>query len=187
MTTGAVSPSARRALLVNVADVRRRNGSRKPVAGVVPLEGISVGDARIPEGAEATVAVELESVPEGGLVATGTVRAPWVGTCRRCLGEAHGEAVADVREVFRERPTSDDEWGFDGEQVDLAPVARELLALELPLAPLCRDDCAGLCPACGADRNTVDCGHDTAPTDPRWGALAELREQLAVDRDPTDR
>ncbi len=150
MTTGAVSPSARRALLVNVADVRRRNGSRKPVAGVVPLEGISVGDARISEGAEATVAVELESVPEGGLVATGTVRAPWVGTCRRCL-------------------------------------ARELLALELPMAPLCRDDCAGLCPACGADRNTVDCGHDTTPTDPRWGALTELREQLAVDRDPTDR
>lgn len=170
--------AARRALLVNVADIRRRLGNRKTVEGVVPIEGIAVSDAHIPDGAESTIRVELESVSDGGVVATGQVSAPWEGTCRRCLGPASGMVVASVREVFREQPISDDEFRFDGERIDLAPVARELLALELPLAPLCREDCAGLCPMCGADLNTTDCGHDSTPTDPRWGALADLKLDL---------
>jgi uncharacterized protein len=174
-----VGPAARRALLVNVADVRRRLGNRKSVEGVVPIEGIAVSDAYIPDGAEATIRVELESVPEGGVVATGHVSAPWEGTCRRCLGPAAGTVVADVREVFREHPLSDDEFRFDGERIDLAPVSRELLALELPLAPLCREDCAGLCPTCGSDLNVTDCGHDSTPTDPRWGPLADLKIDLS--------
>jgi uncharacterized protein len=46
--------------------------------------------------------------------------------------------------------------------------------LELPMAPLCRDDCAGLCPQCGANRNEGDCGC-VAPRDPRWANLDVLR------------
>jgi uncharacterized protein len=55
---------------------------------------------------------------------------------------------------------------------------REAVLLDLPLAPLCRPDCAGLCPECGADLNAGDCGHRPNATDPRWTALDDLRERL---------
>jgi uncharacterized protein len=51
---------------------------------------------------------------------------------------------------------------------------RDAIVLELPMAPLCRDDCRGLCPQCGADRNEADCGC-VAPADPRWANLDVLR------------
>jgi uncharacterized protein len=55
-------------------------------------------------------------------------------------------------------------------------MARDALVLGFPAFPLHSPDCAGLCPVCGADRNSVDCGHGGADTiDPRWAALASLR------------
>ena len=59
--------------------------------------------------------------------------------------------------------------------IDLEPVAREAVLLELPLAPLCREDCAGLCPECGAVLDEVRCGHGIDAADPRWSALDDLR------------
>jgi uncharacterized protein len=47
----------------------------------------------------------------------------------------------------------------DGRKLDLGEAAREVLLLELPMAPYCRDDCRGLCPVCGADRNVETCSH----------------------------
>ena len=47
----------------------------------------------------------------------------------------------------------------DGRKLELGEAAREVLLLELPMAPLCRDDCRGLCPVCGADRNVEACPH----------------------------
>ena len=58
--------------------------------------------------------------------------------------------------------------------VDLAPMAHEAILSELPLAPLCRDDCLGLCSFCGNDRNTEPC-RCVAPRDPRWASLDVLR------------
>ncbi len=51
---------------------------------------------------------------------------------------------------------------------------RDALLLDLPVAPLCRDDCAGLCPSCGIDRNQSTCDCDMTIPDPRWDALREL-------------
>ena len=53
-------------------------------------------------------------------------------------------------------------------------LANTLRLLNLPAAPLCRDDCAGLCPVCGIDRNAAECDCDLNPPDPRWDALRAL-------------
>jgi uncharacterized protein len=88
---------------------------------------------------------------------------------------------AEVRELYRPRngAVGDDEdedtYPLTGEQLDLAPLVRDALLLSLPLAPLCRPDCAGLCPVCGAELAEGPCGCDTTPTDPRWSALDDLR------------
>lgn len=168
-----------RLLTVNVAELlarpgrRRRLQRRAPVAEVAP-EGLAVLDAVITPAAEARVDVELESLTDG-LVATGRVEAPWTAHCRRCLVAVSGVASSEVRELFRGNAGPDDDaFPLAGEQVDLAPMVREALLLELPLAPLCRADCAGLCTECGADRNQGDCGCATPVSDPRWAALDAL-------------
>jgi uncharacterized protein len=165
------------ALLVNVADLLRRPASRKEVHVQVPSEGFTVVDSSVPAGAPVDVDLELESLTDG-IVVTGHVRAPWEASCRRCLGPAAGTLDVDVQELYQPHPESDDAFPLDGDLLDLEPVVREALLLELPLAPLCRPDCAGLCPECGADRNVTDCGHRPQPTDLRWGALDELRDRL---------
>lgn len=73
------------------------------------------------------------------------------------------EVAADDLDVFP----------FDGERVDLEPLLREQFVLAVPYAPLCREDCKGLCPQCGIDRNTGTCSCQK-PIDPRFAGLAAL-------------
>lgn len=68
---------------------------------------------------------------------------------------------------------------FSGEEIDLAPLFREMVILAIPMKVLCKPDCKGLCPVCGADRNEETCGHgeETEPGDPRWAGLRELMKR----------
>ena len=97
---------------------------------------------------------------------------------RRCAEPVSGELHIAVRERFADDPlagSSDEElYPINDDTIDLAPLVRDAVVLELPMAPLCRDDCAGLCPQCGANRNEGDCGC-VAPRDPRWANLDVLR------------
>jgi DUF177 domain-containing protein len=63
---------------------------------------------------------------------------------------------------------------FDGEVIDVDELVNEEILLAVPDHVLCQDDCKGICPRCGADRNSVDCGCETAEVDPRWAGLKEL-------------
>ena len=65
---------------------------------------------------------------------------------------------------------------FDGETIDLDELVREQALLAIPTRALCAEDCKGLCPTCGADRNAEDCACQTSQTDPRWAALENLRK-----------
>jgi uncharacterized protein len=115
----------------------------------------------------------LDSVP-GAVVVSGTVTAPWRGPCRRCLADADGTVRIDVREVFEDEPDPEQTYLLEGDRLDLEPLARDAVLLELPLAPLCREECAGICPTCGADRNVAPCQCSATPPDPRWAALDAL-------------
>ena len=63
---------------------------------------------------------------------------------------------------------------FDGEAIDLDELVKEELLLAVPDHVLCNQNCKGLCPTCGADRNSADCGCDSREVDPRWAGLKEL-------------
>lgn len=65
---------------------------------------------------------------------------------------------------------------YEGGSVDLDELVREQILLALPTRRLCRDECKGLCPACGADLNAEHCGCERAEVDPRWSALADLKK-----------
>ena len=99
------------------------------------------------------------------------------GPCMRCLDEADHSATVDAREV--DQPGGGEEMSspyLDADELDLHGWARDALALALPTQILCRDDCLGLCPVCGANLNDAgpDHAHEPEP-DPRWAKLGELR------------
>ena len=99
------------------------------------------------------------------------------GPCMRCLEPARPGVSVDAREV--DQPGDVDELRspyVDDDVLDLHAWARDALALALPVQLLCREECAGLCPVCGADLNVVgpEHAHERA-LDPRWAKLGEIR------------
>jgi uncharacterized protein len=94
--------------------------------------------------------------------------------------------VAEVREIFEPRPTEGETYPLEGEEIDLEPLVRDALLLDLPLAPLCRPDCPGPAgPGDEADDSSTaapegegdgtDDDAPAAPVDPRWAVLSQLR------------
>jgi uncharacterized protein len=83
------------------------------------------------------------------------------------------ETPGEEREIGR--PDLDVSY-FDGQTLDVSPIAEERVQLSLPMKPLCREDCAGLCPVCGGDRNLARCACRDETIDPRWNALRELQK-----------
>lgn len=129
----------------------------------------------------------LESV-SGGVLVRGTISADARSTCARCLAATPRRWEVDVLELHRTVSGSEDEFDDgDGEdldyelvdgdaQLELDGMVRDALVVGQPVRVLCRPDCAGLCPTCGADRNAGPCDHgDERAVDPRWEALRGLR------------
>ena len=169
---------------VSVARLRRSGQSEHVVrrgevvlAGPLEESGIDAGRSVVPAGAEVECDVTLTPF-EGGIEVVGTVTAPWDGICRRCAEPVSGELHIRVHERYADRKVAagaeEEIYPIDDDVIDLAPLVRDSVVLELPAAPLCREDCAGLCPQCGANLNEGACGC-VAPRDPRWANLDVLR------------
>jgi uncharacterized protein len=174
------------ALAVDVRELLQKPGAHKHVVVRGPLEHLATPVAWVPPDRPVSVDAEIESVVEGLLV-TGRVGATLVVRCVRCLGELDLALEVGVRELFAPRPGGGEDEGYavlPDDRLPLDTMARDALVLDFPAFPLCRADCAGLCPVCGADRNTTGCGHGGRDyLDPRWAGLAGLRASLQEDDD----
>ena len=127
-----------------------------------------------PEQVDATL--DVSRMTHGGYALRLRFEAGLTGPCMRCLEDAAPSFEVDAREI--DQPGGGDELSspyVDGEELDVASWARDAYALTLPAQLLCREDCAGLCPECGANLNELaGHAHESAP-DPRWAKLRELR------------
>jgi len=140
------------------------------------------------EASELTGEVKVTRLSEGVLV-QGDVEANVHMLCSRCLDEITVPVDARLEEQFE--PTVDVETGkaiakvqsdeddmsfmIDSNHLmDLTEPVRQALLVALPMRPLCREDCKGLCVVCGANLNNVDCGHRQEEADNRWDALRAL-------------
>ena len=151
--------------------------------------GWGAGLARVPEGSDVDLDLRLESVVEGVLV-SGTAGARVDAECARCLEPVTWEEHADIQELFvyppqdarghRVEVEDDSEEDappvIEDDLIDLEPTVRDAVVLRLPIAPLCRDDCPGLCSECGA-LLAQDPGHGHEVHDPRWAALGALLDE----------
>ncbi|MGA8297352.1 MAG: YceD family protein [Acidimicrobiales bacterium] len=147
-----------RGLVAPVAALRKVPGSRLPVEATLPADGYFVSGSRVEDRTPVKVDLALDSAHEG-IVVSGTVRAQWVGECRRCLEEARGDLVVEVRELCVEGAVDDTTYPIRNDEIDLGEIVHDACILDLPLAPLCREDCRGLCPECGANWNLETCPH----------------------------
>ena len=164
---------------MNVADLRRRLGQRQqePIEVVLaPMSVLSSRSTEVPVTGEVTV----ESI-ERGVAVYGSITFGWEGDCRRCLEETGGSLTVDIDEIFQvNAPEDSDIIDFDGDQIDLVPVVRDAVGLSLPLAPLCREDCAGPDPdryptlAHDTDTRERDADGNLVDGDPRWAGLSGL-------------
>ncbi|RLE22494.1 MAG: hypothetical protein DRJ50_07580 [Actinobacteria bacterium] len=160
-----------RPLRVNAVELLRQPGAIQDLVYAVEPEPLGVVHDRLC--GDIRVDLKLE-VLNDGIRVTGTVRAPLATGCRRCLADVSGTAVASITEVYQREPTDTDAFLLDSNQLDLAPTVREAILLELDVERVCRNDCAGLCPVCGIDRNDSVCSCDSTVTDDRWSALDGL-------------
>jgi uncharacterized protein len=174
-------------MVVDTRPLGRRPGSardlRRTVLAPTGLDRDVVG---VPEGAPIELDLRLESVTEGVLV-TGTVTAPVGGECARCLDPVTGTETVELCELYAYPDSSTDETTDEDEVprlvadlIDLAPAVRDAVMLALPVAPLCRPDCPGLCAECGARLADLTGRHTHETLDPRWSVLADRADAADV-------
>lgn len=166
-------------LAVNVRELMRAPAAHRHVRLEPTLDDVRTPVAAVDPGVPAVVDVDIENVVDGLLV-TGQVTATVRAECVRCLTGVTEHVTVPVQELFARSPgdeDADDEPGYavlDGDTLPLDTMVRDALVLAFPAQPRCKEDCAGLCPVCGADQNLTTCDHDAA-ADPRWLPLARLR------------
>jgi uncharacterized protein len=164
----------------NLRTLKLRSGEQFQDAKEIRLEPLELGGQRylpVPETVPAQLTITRAS--------TGTVfelgfHVRLHGPCFRCLDDAVLDLPISAREYQATAP-EDDEMRtpyLEDDRLDLSAWARDALALELPDKILCRADCAGLCPVCGKNLNAEPHEHEVDESDPRWSALAELRDRL---------
>lgn len=165
-------------------DLRRlkiRSGEQFREDREVALEALELGGqtySPIPARPRADLRVTRTS---SGLLFEIDFEARLVGPCFRCLAEACVAASIHGREYHATSAAETEELQTPyvaDDRLDLSAWARDSIVLALPDKILCRADCAGLCPTCGTDLNAEPHEHREERGDPRWAALADLRDRL---------
>lgn len=188
-----------KSLRVSVREPGRRTGHSKHLDFLAPApEGMGIPVIGVPTGANIELSIDLQAVGEGILV-TGSAVMPVSGECSRCLEQIEYDDDVDITALFAYPPTDsrgrvieqDDDsadadeqlWVEADDHIDLEGPLRDAVVLGLPLAPLCEEDCPGLCQQCGASlRQEPDHSHEAL--DPRWQGLATLLPPEDADSQP---
>jgi uncharacterized protein len=175
--------------VIDTRTLGRRPGSMRKDSYTVPAPAdLGVEMVGVPEGTEIELDLMLEAVMEGVLV-SGTARAPLSGECARCLEPLTSSIEVEFQELYVYSDTrsgesaGEDERRLEGDLIDLEPVVRDAMVLALPLSPLCRDDCPGLCTDCGVRLADAGPDHHHDAVDPRWAALQGMLDQRQEDQE----
>jgi uncharacterized protein len=197
----------RGALVFDTRLLGRQAGSALTQKRTVPApDNLRLELIGVPVGADVALEVRFEAVSEG-VLATGVATVPLAGECARCLAPLTSSVTASFQELYLyadgrhdkhekydkhdrhdkhdEHEEQDDEERYlSGDLLDLEPAFRDAVVLALPMSPLCREDCPGLCAECGVPLADAGPGHQhDEAVDPRWAALKQLDDQATDQMD----
>lgn len=164
-------------ITVDLSDKLENPGDSYPLSGHIDVDGYGVGEKGLGLPRGASYDVVFTNAGDGILV-TGIVRADVAGQCDRCLEPASFEVSGEIEEYYLfEEPDDPESYedGFDlvgpDRIIDLGEAISDAMVMDTPFVVLCRPDCKGLCPVCGANLNDGECG------------CAEAAEEAWVDSD----
>jgi len=115
-----------------------------------------------------------------GLIVQADFSAETTLECVRCLNDFNHQLDWNLTELyaFNEKSVTDSELILpDDAHIDLQPLIREYALLEVPIKPICKTDCQGLCSVCGEDLNQIDCGHKDFTEESPFSELKDLLEE----------
>lgn len=160
-------------LQIQVKDLIQKPGTMKEVELVHQLEyPLGTDVIAVPKGRGLNLSVRLESVHEGILV---TVSGLAVADteCSRCLEPVQEEIAIQLLELFHYQPQEEDDFVIAQDKVDLEQALIDAVVPNLPIKPLCSEDCPGLCADCGEKLDVGTHNHER-PIDPRFDALKDF-------------
>lgn len=160
-------------LQIPVKELIQKPGTMKEVQIVHELENaLGTETIAVPKGREISLDIRLESVHEGILVTvSGDTLAD--SECSRCLEPMQEDVEIELQELFHYQPQEEDDFAIVQDRVDLEQALIDAVVPNLPLKPLCSENCPGLCADCG-ERADVGTHNHEKPIDPRFGALKDF-------------
>jgi len=161
-------------LVIDVLELLESPGSRKKLAFTSDVPALDSGLAHA--GPELVFDLFAEAI-DGGIWVKGTISGNFHAECRRCLNAVDQPFSFEAAELYRPpAEVWEEDYVIKDTTIDLGPLVRDTVLLNLPHDPLCREDCAGLCPKCGKNLNDEPHSHEDE-MDSRWSALKELKAQ----------
>ncbi|MGI6697933.1 MAG: hypothetical protein GXY97_01700 [Clostridiales bacterium] len=163
-------------MIIHVNRLRRGDDGRMTFSLKEDMEGLDYRGERLDF--ESPVAVNGSIERDGDLLyVTGEVRTEVVLQCSRCLRTIRHPLRTGFSQQYSEAGPGEEVLPVKGDSIDLREPVMESILLELPVKVLCSEECKGLCPICGADRNVEECGCSINEIDPRMQQLKRLLEQ----------
>jgi len=163
---------------VNLHELPRRAGEMRTYQLQFQLEeAIGTAMLAIRKGEGIEIEFKAEAVSDGVLI-SGNVKSSAKGECGRCLDEINWKVDEEFRELFlyESRKVDDEEedelFAMDGDIAEIETAIRDAVVLTMPINPLCKEDCKGLCSECGERWENLAPDHTHEKTDPRWSGLA---------------
>ena len=161
---------------VNVAEIKKRLTGKKILRYDVEPAELDILETDLPVAGPVHIDGELSNAGDV-LLLKAKVSAVVNRVCSRCLKEFTAESSGEVTEKYYPAGSpgvENDAYVYDADIVDITEPLRESLLLAEPLRVLCKEDCLGICPVCGTDRNIQPCSCDTGAIDPRLAALKQF-------------
>lgn len=161
---------------ISIANIMKQSAAREEFyLKITPAElDITSADASI----EGDILLDFTVANVGDVILLdGNVQAVFLRVCGRCTKEYKLTCVGEFKEKFYPAGTigiSEEELTFSDDLIDITQIVREGLLLAEPIMSVCSEDCKGLCPTCGIDRNASECSCDAHEINPKFEALRHL-------------
>jgi len=165
--------------MLSLGRLKHDLGYRLPLDLLAAVDTAAYGYDDMPLGGPLALAGLAENIA-GEIHVTGQLSASLILRCSRCGAAIAQDLSIPFEEIYSSQDAPPDQTGerdkhvFSGAGADLTPEALRALFAELPMKPLCREDCRGLCPQCGAELNLGQCSCASQEIDPRWKKLLNM-------------